>query len=122
MPSFRIPLLTSACLMSLALGGCTTTTAPGAIGADRKQLLLVSSAEMNQMAAEAYTEMKGAAAEEDTLNKDAALLQRVRAIATRLEPQTSVYRSDAPGWAWEVNVLHSDQLNAFCMPGGKIMF
>lgn len=122
MSRFRIPILASACLMALALGGCATTTAPGAIGADRKQLLLVSAAEMNQMAAAAYTEMKGAAEAEDILNKDAALLQRVRAIATRLQPQTGVFRSDAPGWAWEVNVLHSEQLNAFCMPGGKIMF
>jgi predicted Zn-dependent protease len=77
---------------------------------------------MNQMAAQAYNEMKGAAQEEDILNKDVALLQRVRAIATRLQPQTSVFRNDAPGWAWEVNVLDSKELNAFCMPGGKIMF
>jgi predicted Zn-dependent protease len=122
MSSFRIRALTLACITALALGGCATTTAPGAIGADRKQLLLVSSAEMNQMAAQAYTEMKTDAQKEDTLNKDAALLQRVRAIAARIQPQTSVFRSDAPSWAWEVNVLQSDELNAFCMPGGKIMF
>lgn len=118
----RTTLLASASLTALALAGCATTTAPGAIGADRRQLLLVSSAEMNQMAAQAYTEMKGAAQEEDILNKDAALLQRVRAIASRIQPQTSVFRSDAPAWAWEVNVLDSEELNAFCMPGGKIMF
>jgi predicted Zn-dependent protease len=122
MKHLALPALGSACLLALALAGCATTTAPGAIGADRRQLLLVSSAEMNQMAAEAYTEMKGAAQDEDILNKDTALLQRVRAIAARLQPQTSVFRTDAPGWAWEVNVLHSDELNAFCMPGGKIMF
>lgn len=113
---------TAVFLTTALLASCATTTAPGAIGADRKQLLLVSSAEMNQMAAQAYTEMKGAAQEEDILNKDAALLQRVRAIAARIQPQTSVFRSDAPGWAWEVNVLDSKELNAFCMPGGKIMF
>jgi len=122
MSRFRIQTITSACLVALALGGCATTTAPGAIGADRRQLLLVSSARMNQMAAQAYNEMKGAAQEEEILNKDVALLQRVRAIATRLQPQTSVFRNDAPGWAWEVNVLDSKELNAFCMPGGKIMF
>jgi uncharacterized ferredoxin-like protein len=99
MARFRIQTITSACLVALALSGCATTTAPGAIGADRRQLLLVSSARMNQMAAQAYNEMKGAAQEEDILNKDVALLQRVRAIATRLQPQTSVFRNDAPGWA-----------------------
>jgi predicted Zn-dependent protease len=110
------------CLSALALSSCETSTAPGAIGADRKQLLLVSSAEMNRMAVEGYNEMKAGATKEDILNKDDALLQRVRGVAARLQPQTQVFRTDAPGWNWEVNVLDSDELNAFCMPGGKIMF
>lgn len=110
------------CLLTLALSGCETTTAPGATGADRRQLLLVSSEELNQAAGTAYNEMKQEATSEGVLNTDRDLLTRVRAIAARLQPQTRVFRTDAPEWAWEVNVLHSDQLNAFCMPGGKIMF
>jgi predicted Zn-dependent protease len=109
-------------LLICLLSSCATTTAPGAIGADRRQLLLVSSEELNQMADTAYTEMKEEASKEGILNTDRALLNRVRAVASRLQPQTQVFRSDAPGWNWEVNVLHSDQINAFCMPGGKIMF
>jgi predicted Zn-dependent protease len=112
----------SVCLATFVLSGCETTTSSGAVGANRQQLLLVSSDQMNQMAAQAYTEMKTEAQKGGELNKNTAMLNRVRAIATRLEPQTQIFRPDAPGWNWEVNVLESDQLNAFCMPGGKIMF
>jgi predicted Zn-dependent protease len=118
----RLTASIALCVSALTLGACGTTTSSGAVGANRQQLLLVSSEEMNQMANQAYSELKAEAQKQDKLNKNAALTNRVRAIANRLEPQTSVFRADAPGWNWEVNVLDSEQLNAFCMPGGKIMF
>ncbi len=91
------------------------------MGADRSQLMLVSSAQLDQMAAQSYAKLQADAAHKGMLNQDGALLQRVRGIAARLEPQTRVFRPDAPGWKWEVNVISSNELNAFCMPGGKIM-
>lgn len=103
------------------LSGCESTTTGGAVGAQRSQLLLVSSAQLEQMADESYTKMKAEANQAGALNQDSAMLQRVRTIANRLKPQTGVFRNDAPGWNWEVNVLSSKELNAFCMPGGKIM-
>lgn len=57
-----------------------------------------------------------------TLNTDASTLRRLRAIAQRIEPQTKTFRTDAPDWKWEVNLINSSELNAFCMPGGKIFF
>ena len=105
----------------LALSGCQTTTETGAVGAERQQFMLVSSEELEQIAAQAYTELRTEAARKGVLNTDAALLRRVRAIASRLEPQTAIFRRDAPVWNWEVNVITSKELNAFCMPGGKIM-
>ena len=106
----------------IALGGCQTTTSGGVVGADRKQLLLVSSQELDRMAAQSYQKLQSESAQKGTLNRDHALLARVRAVAARIEPQTAVFRRDAPAWKWEVNVIDSKELNAFCMPGGKIMF
>jgi predicted Zn-dependent protease len=110
------------CLGLLLLAGCETTTSGGAVGADRSQLMLVSSSELDQMAAQSYAKLLADAAHAGTLNRDAAMLKRVRAVASRIEPHTAVFRHDAPAWKWEVNVLSSNEMNAFCMPGGKIAF
>jgi len=98
MLTLRLVAAISLCLTALALGGCQTTTSGGAVGAERKQLMLVSSQELDQMAAQSYNKLKADAATKGTLNTDHAMEQRVRAIAARLEPQTRVFRADAPGW------------------------
>jgi predicted Zn-dependent protease len=49
-------------------------------------------------------------------------LQRLRYIAARMVPFTTACNDRAAQWKWEVNLLVSNQLNAFCMPGGKIAF
>jgi predicted Zn-dependent protease len=103
------------------LGGCATTTSGGVAGVERRQLLLVSSQQLDQMAAQSYAKLKSDSAGKGALNQDGAMLQRVRAVSARLEPQTRVFRPDAPGWKWEVNLISSNTINAFCMPGGKIM-
>ena len=104
-----------------SLSGCETTTAGGAVGAKRSQLMLVSSEQLDQIAAQSYAKLQSEASRNGTLNQDHAMLQRVRMIASRLEAQTRVFRADAPGWKWETNVITSNALNAFCMPGGRIM-
>jgi predicted Zn-dependent protease len=85
-------------------------------------MMLVSSQELDQMAAQGYNKLKADAGAKGALNTDRAMLRRVQSIAARIEPQTRVFRADAPGWNWEVNVINSKELNAYCMPGGKIMF
>lgn len=49
-------------------------------------------------------------------------LQRLQRIATKLVPQTAQWNDRSKDWRWEVNLLSSKQINAFCMPGGKIAF
>jgi predicted Zn-dependent protease len=117
----RLFVLVLSALLLVMLAACETTTSGGAVGANRSQLMLISSAQLEQTAAQSYAQLQSDASRKGTLNQDRAMLQRVRTIASRLEPQTRVFRADAPGWKWEVNVITSNELNAFCMPGGKIM-
>jgi len=113
------------CLLLLAslAAGCaaTRTTTAGRVGVDREQTMLVSSNEVNRAAAKAYQETLREAQGKNLLNRDAQQLGRVRQIAARLIPATAAFRSDAPAWRWEVNVIRSRELNAWCMPGGKIV-
>ena len=49
-------------------------------------------------------------------------LQRLRSIAQKLIPFTAQWNPRAKDWQWEVNLIGSKQINAWCMPGGKIAF
>jgi len=49
-------------------------------------------------------------------------LKRLRAMAARLIPYTRQWNPRVAGWQWEVNLIGSKQVNAWCMPGGKIAF
>ena len=108
---------------SMLLGtACTSThtTSAGAVGVDRQQTMLVSSAEVNRSAEKAYAQTIQEARAKNLLNRNPAQVQRVRGIAGRLTAVTGVFRPDAPGWRWESNVISSNDLNAWCMPGGKM--
>jgi len=111
-------------IVATALAGCQTvqTTQPGAVGVERQQSMLLSSKEVNQSAAQAYDQVLAAADKKGQVNQDPVLLERVRRVSKRLIPQTGVFRADAPGWDWEVNLISSKELNAWVMPGGKIAF
>ncbi len=98
----------------------TNTTSGGAVGVDREQTMLVSSAEVNRSAEKAYAETIQEARSKNMLNRNPEQVRRVRDIAARLIPVTRVFRPDAPGWRWETNVISSNDLNAWCMPGGKM--
>jgi predicted Zn-dependent protease len=111
-----------ALITAVVLTACQTvqTTEPGAVGITRTQSMGVSAEEINAASDQAYKKMLQEARSKNTLNRDPAMLTRVQGIARRLIAQTPVFRSDARSWHWAVNVFQSDQINAFCMAGGKI--
>ncbi|NJM32035.1 MAG: M48 family metallopeptidase [Limnobacter sp.] len=108
--------------VSLTLSACQSvqTTNAGAVGVDRPQFVVVSAQEIESSATKAYEEIIQKAQQENTLNTDKVMYKRVKTIANRLIPQTSVFRQDAVSWNWQVNVLKSEELNAWCMAGGKM--
>lgn len=118
MKKIYIALLTS---ISLVMGGCATTTKDSVSGIHRSQFMLLPSGTVDKMSAQAYTQTLKEAETKKTLNSDKAQVERVRVISNRLIAQVGVFRPDATKWNWEVNVEKNDQLNAYCMPGGKIM-
>lgn len=119
-----IRLVPPLAIAGMLVTGCQTvqTTQAGAVGIERKQSMLVSSKEINQAASQSYRQVLQQAQQKGLLNRDPATVERVRAVARRLTPHTGVFRQDAPSWSWEVNVISSKDLNAWCMPGGKIAF
>lgn len=111
-----------AVLAAMIVTACVTTqtTSPGVVGVERQQTMLLSSTEVNQSAEKAYRETVDEARQKKQLNRDPLVVARVRQIASRLTGATGVFRKDAPSWKWEVNVISSGELNAWCMPGGKL--
>lgn len=115
---FRLLVLA---LLAASISGCASTTTGGVVGVNRSQFLALPASYVGNMSKQAYAQTLSAAQKKQTLNADPILVDRVRKISNRLIAQVGVFRADATQWQWEVNVEKSDQLNAFCMPGGKIM-
>ncbi|MGE5337139.1 MAG: M48 family metallopeptidase [Gemmatimonadota bacterium] len=105
----------------LAAAGPLTAQTEAGVQVRKPRLMLVPEATVNQSAARQYAQMKQQAAARGVLNADAPNVQRVRAIAQRLIPQGTRFNPRAADWRWEVNVIDAPTVNAFCMPGGKIM-
>ncbi|HSW24507.1 MAG TPA: M48 family metallopeptidase [Burkholderiaceae bacterium] len=84
---------------------------------------VVSAQQIEQAATQQYRQMLQQASNQKALGpKDHPQVVRLRAIAQRIIPYTSECNPDSKNWKWEVNLLGSQEVNAFCMPGGKIAF
>jgi predicted Zn-dependent protease len=102
--------------------GCQTvdTTKSGAVGVERHQRMALSSEQVNAEAQKAYAQMMAEAQKKGALDRDPAQVARVKTIVGRLVPQTTAFRDDAAKWPWEAHVISLDEVNAWCMPGGKM--
>ena len=95
----------------------------GDVGRASRFAKLVPAEKIEAAAAQEYGQMMRAAAAQQALAPAGhPQVQRLRTIAQRLVPFSPPWNGRAPRWNWEVNLLQSPIVNAFCMPGGKIAF
>jgi predicted Zn-dependent protease len=84
---------------------------------------LVPAESLERQASQQYLQLTQKAASQKALApENYPQLQRLRAIAARIIPHAVRFNPRAKDWKWEVNLIGSSQINAFCMPGGKIAF
>jgi len=109
-----------ASLFLAALAACSKNPITG-----RKQLQLFNEADIQAMAAQEYrqflTKNKVVAT---TVNKDAEMVrrvgQRISAAVTKFYTDKGLAK-ELEGYQWEYNLVDSKDVNAWCMPGGKIV-
>jgi Zn-dependent protease with chaperone function len=112
-----------------ALGAAASAAAQPAdgVGADvgkRSSFArLVPAEKLEQVAAQQFVQMqRQAAAKQALAPDDHPQLRRLRYIAQRIIPFTPPWNRRAAQWRWEVILIGSPQVNAFCLPGGRIAF
>ncbi len=117
-------LFTGGLLAAGALAAVPALAREGVDVGERSQFSKLASAEQVETAAvQNYTQLKQEARQKSALLPDNdPQVVRLRAIAERLIPFSYEWNPRARDWKWEINVLASKQINAFCMPGGKIAF
>ena len=114
-------------LAALALVSCAQPGDPARegvqVGGNSAFADLVSAEEVEVAATQQYVKMMGQANTQKALAPaNHPQVVRLRAIAAKIIPHATTWNPRAKAWKWEVNLVNSDQINAFCMPGGKIAF
>ena len=93
------------------------------VGRESRFAKLVPAEEVEAAAAQQYAQMLRQYTQQNALVRaQHPQLLRLRAIAERIIPYSQAWNERARRWSWEVNLLNDAQINAFCMPGGKIAF
>lgn len=125
----RCPLHRRRLFTGLLAGAAATAAWPALaregveVGGNSKFTKLVSAEEIEGAAAAQYQQMRTEASGKKALAPAShPQQQRLQAIADRLIPFTYEWNRRARDWQWEVSLIGSKEINAFCMPGGKIAF
>ena len=93
------------------------------VGEASKFSQLVPADDVEQQAKQQYAQLLAQADKKNALGApNHPQVVRLRQIANRLIPYALEWNPRAKNWKWEVNLIGSKQINAFCMPGGKIAF
>ncbi|MBS0509016.1 MAG: M48 family metallopeptidase [Proteobacteria bacterium] len=109
----------------LAAAGATALPAMAQVdvGSASGMRKLVPAEQLESSANQQYHQLLAEARSKGALAGDGhPQLLRLRGIAQRIIPFATQWNSGAARWRWEVNLIGSKQINAFCMPGGKIAF
>jgi predicted Zn-dependent protease len=110
-----------AVLLSLAMLATVTCTKAPLTG--RNQLNLIPSDQMLSMSFSQYDQFL----QENKLSQDAEATAMVKRVGMRIQGAVETYfrqngmAARLNGYAWEFNLVESDQINAWCMPGGKVV-
>jgi predicted Zn-dependent protease len=110
---FSLPLL-----FGFAIVACSKAPITG-----RSQLHLVPDSEMASMASQQYTDFLKA----NKVSADQVHTDQVKRVGSRIAGAVEKYlnehgmASEAKGYNWEFNLIESEDMNAWCMPGGKVV-
>ena len=110
-----------AVVAAVLFSACGTTRTVPLTG--RKQNLMISAQEVLSLSATEYSKYM-ASAKKSTNATNTAMVQRVgqklaNAVQTYLT--NNGYANELSNYAWEFNLVQDNSINAFCMPGGKIV-
>ncbi|WMW81063.1 M48 family metallopeptidase [Undibacterium cyanobacteriorum] len=121
-----IKLMTMSAMLALSASANAQSEAPQeGVKVEKMSVMrkLVPTGALEGQAAQQYVQTMREAQSKKALAPDNhPQVIRLRAIAKKLIPYALPWNDRAKEWQWEVNLLGSTQINAYCMPGGKIAF
>jgi len=113
------PWLWSLLALVIILGACASVPITG-----RQQFNIIPDSQMHEMSFQQYGQVLGDS-NLSTNSQDVAMIKRVGGrIQKAVEQYAAIngWSDQLASYSWEFNLIESDQVNAWCMPGGKVAF